>query len=48
VEKPETNRSLGAPIRRGEDNIKMYLRDIGSGEMDWTDVHRRGTGGGLL
>jgi hypothetical protein len=26
---------LGRPRRRWEDNIKMYLREIGFGDVDW-------------
>jgi hypothetical protein len=33
--KPEGNRPLGRPRRRWEDNIKMDLREIGWGGMDW-------------
>jgi hypothetical protein len=38
VEKPEGNRPLGRPRRRWEDNVKMDLREIGWGGMDWTDL----------
>jgi hypothetical protein len=38
VGKPERKRPLGRPRRRWEDNIRMYLREIGWGCMDWTDV----------
>jgi hypothetical protein len=31
----ERRRPLGRPRRRWEDNIKMDLRDIGSGDVDW-------------
>jgi hypothetical protein len=34
-EKPEGKRPLGRPRRRWEDNIKMDLRQIGWGGMDW-------------
>jgi hypothetical protein len=37
VGKPEGKRPLGRSRRRWEDNIKMDLRDIGWGGMDWTD-----------
>jgi hypothetical protein len=30
------------------DNIKMDLREIGRDDMDWVDVVRIGTSGGLL
>ena len=29
--KPEGKRSLGRPRRRWEDNIKMYLQEVGGG-----------------
>jgi hypothetical protein len=35
--KPEGRRPLGGPRRRWEDNIKMDLREIGWGGMDWID-----------
>jgi hypothetical protein len=35
VGKPEGRRTLGRPRRRREDNIKMDLRRIGWGGMDW-------------
>jgi hypothetical protein len=38
VEKPEGERPLGRPRQRWEDNIKMDLREIGWGGMDWIDV----------
>jgi hypothetical protein len=38
VAKPEGKRSLGRPRRRWEDNIKMYLREMGWGGVDWNDV----------
>jgi hypothetical protein len=31
VGKPEAKRPLGRPRRRWEDNIKLYLQDIGWG-----------------
>jgi hypothetical protein len=31
-------RPLGRPRRRWEDNIKMNLRETGSGGMDWIDL----------
>jgi hypothetical protein len=33
--KPEEKRPLGRPRCRWEDNIKMHLREIGSGSRDW-------------
>jgi hypothetical protein len=38
VENPEGKRPLGRPRRRWVDNIKMYLREIGWGGMDWIDL----------
>jgi hypothetical protein len=35
VEKPEGRRPLGKPRRRWEDNIGMYLREIGFGDVVW-------------
>jgi hypothetical protein len=32
---PEGRRPLGRPRRRWEDNIKMDLREIGFGDVDW-------------
>jgi hypothetical protein len=44
----EGRRPLGRPRRRWEDNIKMYLQEVGWGA--WTGLIwlRIGTGGGLL
>jgi hypothetical protein len=36
--KPEGMRPLGRPRRRKEDNIKMHLREIRWGGMDWIDL----------
>jgi hypothetical protein len=33
--RPEGRRPLGRPRRRWEDNIKMDLREIGFGDVDW-------------
>jgi hypothetical protein len=38
VGKPEGMRPLESPRRRWVDNIKMDLREIGWGGMDWIDV----------
>jgi hypothetical protein len=38
VGKPEGKRPLGRPRRRWADNIKMDLREIGVGGMDWIDL----------
>jgi hypothetical protein len=35
VEKPEGRRSLGRPRRRWEDGIRMDLREIVLGGVDW-------------
>jgi hypothetical protein len=36
--KPEGKRPLGRPRHRWEDNIRMDLREIGWGGMDWIDL----------
>jgi hypothetical protein len=38
VGKPEGKRPLGRPRRRWEDNIRLDLREIGWGGMDWIDL----------
>jgi hypothetical protein len=38
VGKPEGKRPRGRPRRTWEDNIKMDLREIGCGDMDWIDL----------
>jgi hypothetical protein len=38
VGKPEGRRPLGRPRRRWEDNIKMNLREVGWGGVDWIDL----------
>jgi hypothetical protein len=35
VWRPEGRRPLGRPRRRWEANIKMNLREIGFGDVDW-------------
>jgi hypothetical protein len=35
---PEGKRPLGRPRRRWEDNIRIHLREIGWGGMDWIDL----------
>jgi hypothetical protein len=35
VGRPEGRRPLGRPRRRWEDNIKMVLREIWFGDVDW-------------
>jgi hypothetical protein len=44
----EGKRPLGRPRCRCNDNIKMDLREIGWGGMDWIDLAKIGTTGGLL
>jgi hypothetical protein len=38
VGNPEGERPLGRSRRRWEDNIKMDVREIGWGVMDWIDL----------
>jgi hypothetical protein len=38
VGKPKERRPLGIPRYGWEDNIKMGLREIGCGGMDWIDL----------
>jgi hypothetical protein len=38
VGNPEGKRPLGRPRSRWEDNIKMYLREIGFVGVDWTHL----------
>jgi hypothetical protein len=38
VGKPEGRRPLGRPRRRWEDNIKIDLREVGWGDMDWINL----------
>jgi hypothetical protein len=38
VRKPEGKRSLGRPIRRWVNNIKVDLRQTGWEDMDWIDL----------
>jgi hypothetical protein len=38
VGKPERRKPLGRPSRRWEDNIKMDLREVGWGGMDWINL----------
>jgi hypothetical protein len=40
VGKPEGKRPLGIPRRRWDYNIKMYLREVEWGGMDWIDLAR--------
>jgi hypothetical protein len=38
VGKPEGKRPLGKPRHRWEHHIKIYLKEMGSGDMDWIDL----------
>jgi hypothetical protein len=38
VEKSEGKRPMGRPTRRWKVNIKVDLREIGWGSMDWIDL----------
>jgi hypothetical protein len=38
VGKPEGKRPLGRPRRRGEDNIKMDVQEVGGGRGDWMEL----------
>jgi hypothetical protein len=38
VGKPEGERLLGRPRRKWEGNVKMDLRDIERGSMDWINL----------
>jgi hypothetical protein len=38
MSKPEGKTQLGRPRRRWEDNIKMDLRDLGCGGVDWIEL----------
>jgi hypothetical protein len=38
VGRPEGKRPLGRPRRRWVDNVKMDVREIGWGGMDWIDL----------
>jgi len=38
VGKPEGKRPLGRPKRRGKDNLKMNIQDVGFGVMDWNEL----------
>ena len=36
--KPEVRRPLGRPRRRWEDNIRLDLREVGCGCVDWMEL----------
>ena len=38
VRNPERKGPLGRPRRRWEDNIKMYLQEVGGGCEDWMEL----------
>ena len=38
--KPEGKRPLGGPRHIWEDNIKIDLQEVGSGDMDWIELAR--------
>jgi len=38
VGKPEEKRPLGRPRRRWEDNIEMYLQEVGGSCGDWMEL----------
>jgi hypothetical protein len=38
VGKPEGKRPLGRPRYRWEDNIKMDLKEVGCGGINWIDL----------
>jgi hypothetical protein len=42
--KPEGKRAFGSPISRREDNIKMYLKEVRRGDMDWIDLAQKRDG----
>jgi hypothetical protein len=48
VGKPEGKRPLGRPRRRWGDGVRMDLREIGFGGVDWIRLAQDRTGGGLL
>jgi hypothetical protein len=40
IGKPESKRPLGRPRRRWEDGIRMALREIGWGSVEWIQLAR--------
>jgi hypothetical protein len=46
--KPEGKRPLGRPRRRWEDGIRMDLRKIGWGSVDWIQLAQDRDPGGML
>jgi hypothetical protein len=45
---PEGKRPLGRRRRRWMDNIKLNLREIGWGSMDWINLAKARKSGGIL
>jgi hypothetical protein len=48
VGKPDGKRPLGKPRRKGVDNIKIDLREVGWDGRDWIDLAQDRDGGGLM
>jgi hypothetical protein len=48
IGKPEGKRPLGRPRRRWEDEIRMNLREIGWGCVEWIQLVQDRAGDGLL
>jgi hypothetical protein len=48
VVKPEVKRPFGRPRHGREDGIRMDLREIGLGGVDWIRLAQDRIGGGLL
>ena len=42
MRKPEGKKPLGRPRHRWEDNIKIYLQEVGFGGMDWMELPQDG------
>jgi hypothetical protein len=42
VGKPEGKRPLGRPRHKWEDNIRMDLKEVGCGGMDWIGLAQAG------
>ena len=42
MRKPEGKKPLGRPRHRWEDNIKIYLQEVGFGGMDWIELAQDG------
>jgi hypothetical protein len=38
VERPGGRRPLGRPRHRWDDNVKVYVKDVGWGGMSWIDL----------